>query len=118
MLIAFIVVIFVAGLVLAAYSVKMAVRLSCPTCIHEGAENPVIPIGGPFYWLCLECHETFGYREAQRVLDYEREEQEQLARSSRPAVSQRAETYQADDEVYDLPTPRRAQTGDDEWGGF
>lgn len=123
MLIAVIIFLFLAFIAIAAVSARMAMRIYCPACNAEsGDENPVIPIGGPLLWWCPECDSIFGYREAQRGLQYEAEEAEQLNRiQQRPALGyQQEEQYEDEPYEYEIERQPSAQPShlDDEFGGF
>lgn len=68
----------------AAYSLNMARHVCCPACIHDGEENAMMPILGPFLWWCLSCDGKFSYQEAMRSQLYEEEEAEQRERLALP----------------------------------
>lgn len=67
---------FLVAIGVVGYSGYLAWKLDCPNCFHEGQRRAMIPIGGPFLWMCLECDSRFSFREAQRAAVYKAEERQ------------------------------------------
>jgi hypothetical protein len=77
---------FLSAIAVVGYSGYLAWKLDCPNCFHEGQRRAMIPIGGPFLWMCLECDSRFSFREAQRAVDYEKEERDSTRAPERYVV--------------------------------